>query len=91
MAPTLLIHDKTSAFNFDRAVRKDYYIATAEILLRSTGRNQVQQKTLQFCIELIPGRREFWVILMYSWWRASDRRGRISDNNDNAPGAKVDI
>lgn len=89
-APIMLIHDKTSPSKFDRAVSKNDHVVSTDILLRSIGRNQVQQKQLQFCVELVPGRREFWVILMYSWWRATGRRGHISDFIDNAE-AQVDV
>lgn len=83
-APILLIHDKTLPFGFDRVFKRNAHFATTDLLVRSTGRDQVQQRKLHFCVELIPGRREFWVVLMYSWWRATGRKGHVADLNNDA-------
>lgn len=76
-APILLIHDKSSPFSFDRVLKKGASVASADMTLGPAGPNRIQQRKLQFCVELLPGRRDFWVIFMYSWWRSAGRRSRI--------------
>lgn len=77
-APTLSIRDKTTRiYGFDRALKHHAGVASASMILRATGLGRLQQKKLDFCVELLHGKREYWLVLVYSWWKLSGRRGSI--------------
>lgn len=79
-APALYIHDKSkSLFEFDRVLERNAHVASAEIVLQPIGPSRIQQKQLQFCIDLLQGNQEIWIILMYSWWHATGRQGRVPE------------
>lgn len=77
-APTMFIRDQTTPFKFDRALKHGTSIISAAMnLLICHGK--LQERRVQFCLELIPKRREFWVIFTYSWFQQHKRSGTISD------------
>lgn len=77
IAPIMVIHDKSTPYGFDRALQRDSSVISSDFVLRSIGPNQIQQRKIQFCMEMIPGKSELWVIFMYSWFREFGRKGVV--------------
>lgn len=75
-APKLYIRDspKYSHFGFDRALKTNSDLVSAEITVGSV-RGQLHSLPVNFCVEMLTG-GNVWTIMMYTWFQINARRSR---------------
>lgn len=77
-SPIMLIREKSNRYLSDRAYKRGASVATAIIpILSDHGR--LQQRKIQFCMEIVPQIRGFHVIFLHSWFIMASRRGKIPE------------
>lgn len=78
-APLLYIRDISDPRNFDRALRRDTNVASAEVEI-GVYKGRFLSKTFEFCMQILPGHAISSAIFTYSFFQVSSHHGRVSSN-----------
>lgn len=76
-SPLLFIHDSTTHFGFDHAVKANAQTLSTEIVVKPI-RGRIPSRKIEFCMKLAKA-SDVWVILLYTWVVVSGSHPRMTE------------